>query len=295
MGGDDEFIKAEDSKTTAESETQKTCAPTPTLPVLGKPQQIAVGNPDIYNEYNEHRNWWTQQAIIISWVSISLTMATGCTGLIYALLFDSMAMLGYGLNSFVDVFSSILVLWRFSQSHRSDQLAADEAYNRRLEKKAGVGISITFVGIALLVGAQASAHLVETQKPTDDEALLILAAASVMVFTVTACIKWFISGQLQSSTLMKDAISSFAVAVLSLGVCISASAYKADHHVWWFDAVVALITSVLLFTYGARTLFCHGHHWWQLSWWTEDLSGTDSEGQHLLGVGPQGESDSKTS
>ena len=108
MGGDDEFIKvisrivigsdllhqAEDSKTTAESETQKTCAPTPTLPVLGKPQQIAVGNPDIYNEYNEHRNWWTQQAIIISWVSISLTMATGCTGLIYALLFDSMAMLG---------------------------------------------------------------------------------------------------------------------------------------------------------------------------------------------------------
>ena len=142
---------------------------------------------------------------------------------------------------------------------------------------------------------QASAHLVETQKPTDDEALLILAAASVMVFTVTACIKWFISGQLQSSTLMKDAISSFAVAVLSLGVCISASAYKADHHVWWFDAVVALITSVLLFTYGARTLFCHGHHWWQLSWWTEDLSGTDSEGQHLLGVGPQGESDSKTS
>jgi len=215
------------------------------------------------------RELWTLRAIRISYLSIGLTLATGFTGIMYAFLFESSAMLGYGCNSFVDVLSSILVVWRFSKS-LDPSVINDEAYNRRLEKRAGAGIAMTFVGIAIFVGVQASVHIAIAEEPADDSALIVLAAFSVLVFTSLACFKFFISIQLSSSTMKKDAISSFAVGVLSLGVCISSSVYDMTSTVWWFDAVVALITSVCLFWYGYRTLFCHGHKWWEPSWWSED-------------------------
>jgi len=55
---------------------------------------------------------WTRHAITISWISIAITMATGVIGIACAVLYGSMAMLGYGLESFVDVFSSVIVVWR---------------------------------------------------------------------------------------------------------------------------------------------------------------------------------------
>jgi len=55
-------------------------------------------------------------------------------------------------------------------------------------------------------------------------------------------------------------------------VCISASAYGANSSVWWFDAVVAVITSVFLLLYGLRTLFFHGHRWWKPSFWKDDAA-----------------------
>lgn len=215
------------------------------------------------------REMWTIRAIRVSYVSISLTLVTGITGVLYAFLYDSSAMLGYGCNSFVDVLSSILVVWRFSKT-LDPSMINDEAYNRRLEKRAGAGIAMTFVGIAILVGVQASMHIYAAEEPSEDKALLILASCSVLVFTSLASFKLIISIQLASSTMKKDAISSFAVGVLSLGVCISSSVYDITETVWWFDAVVAQITSICLFWYGCRTLFCHSHEWWQPSWWSED-------------------------
>jgi len=55
---------------------------------------------------------WTRHAIAISWVSIAVTLLTGVAGITCAVLYGSMAMLGYGLESFVDVFSSVIVVWR---------------------------------------------------------------------------------------------------------------------------------------------------------------------------------------
>ena len=81
----------------------------------------------------EDEKYWTEQAILVkkdtpralrvailimcglvqvSWISIVITVITGVIGIVCAILFGSMAMLGYGLESFVDVFSSVMVVWR---------------------------------------------------------------------------------------------------------------------------------------------------------------------------------------
>jgi len=126
--------------------------------------------------------------------------------------------------------------------------------------------------IAFVVGGQACAHLGEEKHPKDDTALIVLAVLSVFAFTILGVLKWFISVKLDSPTMKKDAICSLAVGVLSLAVCISSSAYEANKAVWWFDAVVAVLTCLFLLGYGSRTLFCHNHKWWQRSWWSDDAA-----------------------
>jgi len=220
---------------------------------------------------------WTNRAIQISWVSIVITVATGIIGVTCAILFESMAMLGYGLESFVDVFSSVMVVWRFKSTMAAidlrqsvEEAEQQEAFARRLEKRAGIGISWTFVIIAFVVGGQACAHLASEHAAEAHTALLTLAIISVFLLAGLGIGKWIISVKLKSSVLKKDAICSLAVAVMSLGVAISAGAYKANDSVWFFDASVAVVTAIFLLVYGLRTLFFHGHRWWSPSFWKDD-------------------------
>lgn len=146
----------------------------------------------------------------------------------------------------------------------------EDKFAYRLEKRAGIGISFTFVAIAFIVGGQASAHLAESHHPNNDTAMIVLAALSVVAFAVLGGVKWHISDKLKSPTMKKDAICSLAVGVISLAVTVSASAYSANDAVWWFDALVAVLVSGFLLIYGCRTLFCHGHRWWESSFWKND-------------------------
>jgi len=200
-------------------------------------------------------------------------------------LFHSSATLAYGLESFVDVFSSVMVLWRFKSTMAQinmrasmDQMEQQEQFARRLERRAGVGISFTFVAIACIVGGQACAHMTTSHAPSQDAALLVLAITSVFLLAALGIVKWHISTRLNSEVLKKDAICSLAVAILSLGLAVSAGAYNASSSVWWLDAVVALITAAFLLVYGGKTLFFSGLRWWQISFWKDDKASTE---EHL--------------
>ena len=218
---------------------------------------------------------WTHRAITVSWVSIALTLISGIIGIVCAVLYSSMAMLGYGLESFVDVFSSFCVVWRFEKSLDSSlpQEMHDEI-GHRLEKQSGVGISFSFVAIAIVVGAQAVTHLAHTKHPEASSVLQAMAWISVVAFFILGGIKWHIADKLSSTTMKKDAICSIAVAIISLAVAVSATAYAETTAVWWIDATVATIVSVFLLIYGSRTLFCHGHKWWTGDFWYIDTEST---------------------
>ena len=76
-----------------------------------------------------------------------------------------------------------------------------EARIYALEKRSGIGISITFVLIAIIVGVQASVHLHHENKPTHSTIMLVLATMSVVIFLILGAVKWYISDKLESTTL----------------------------------------------------------------------------------------------
>ena len=99
----------------------------------------------------------------ISWFSIVLTIGTGIAGIVIFITSSSPAMLGYGLESFVDVFSSIVVVWRFSLDSKDCDNDGIEGSKQAMvyaaEKKAGMLIAFTFVAIGIVVSTEATYSL----------------------------------------------------------------------------------------------------------------------------------------
>ena len=95
------------------------------------------------------RMTWSQpgvrEAFVLSWVSLLLTVAAFVVGCAVAAVTSSSATLGFALENAVDFLSSALVCWRFYGGGKS----VPEAKLEEREKRASVGIALSFVVLAL--------------------------------------------------------------------------------------------------------------------------------------------------
>jgi len=233
-------------------------------------------------------------AIIISWITIVLTLATGIGGLAVSLSLKSIAMLSFSLESFVDSVSSIFVLWRFWRGDDKSDPIRKQILERR-EKRASVGIALTLVLTAIAVGIQAIYHLSKHQKPEEAHILIYIAIASIVCFTILAIFKFRIAHVLSSAAMKKDAVSSLSVAVLCAGIVVSASVFTAHPSIWYLDAVTAIVVSLALLIYGMRTLV-RNRRCGKSEFWRGKLSGKgvlipNEEADIELRVIPTGEID----
>lgn len=221
---------------------------------------------DVYMLKSFDRGPWVKRARHVSYVSIGFTLLGGVVGIVLAFLAGSPSLLGYALESFVDVWSSVLVLWRFWSEDFEEQ---EHSRLYRKEKKASVGIAAMMVLIGLIVGIQALVHLVESNEPNKATELLIISTISLLMLTGLAIAKLKISQALKSPAMKKDAITSAAVAVLSLGILLSAAIYESNPKIWWLDSTFALVVSIVLLTYGSRTLI--RNKWWRGEFWAKGV------------------------
>eukprot|EP00899_Mesostigma_viride_P009864 jgi/Mesvir1/1887/Mv22917-RA.1 len=196
-------------------------------------------------------------ARIVSWVSLWLTFFAGVLGLIAALVFSSAATLGYALEAFVDMFSSVLVLWRFRFEDEDETVSARANASR--ERRASVGIAVALIFISILVGVKAMLHIVNGIVPDRAVLLQLLSTVSIISMSLLAAVKYYIAA------MQNDAHSSLAVVFMSIGVLASAAVHHAYEHIWFLDSAVALVVSAALMLCGARTLA--GARWWDAEFW----------------------------
>lgn len=205
-----------------------------------------------------------REANILSWCSIVFTLAAVISGLIVGAKTNSAAELGFAIENGVDFISSLIVLWRFGGGR---PIPSEELELREL--RASVGIALSFVALAIVCTAVAVSHLKLNEPVTHVESLLALSIPSFIVFAVLGGLKLWVGISTKSYAMKKDAACSICGAVLSLGVVIGVAA---DQHsggdVWWFDAIVALVVSFVLFVYGMADLVKNRRYqWWSCRFW----------------------------
>ena len=190
-----------------------------------------------------------RRAIQLSCFTIAYNLVEGIVSIFFGVSENSMALAGFGADSFIEVFSAALVLWRFrSDSGISNGLPLDR------ERRATLGIGILFVALALVTAAGAFVQLRAHSHPGTTLPGLLISSLSLSFMFFLWKAKRRVALGLDSSTMMKDADCSLACIKLSGILLIGSLAFWAAPALWWSDAAAALALSVLIAREGAATI-----------------------------------------
>jgi divalent metal cation (Fe/Co/Zn/Cd) transporter len=180
---------------------------------------------------------------LISWLSLIWMTAEGVIGTTAGIMANSIALIGYGLDSTITGIASVVIIWRFT----GERLSSDDA-----ETRAQRTVAITFFLLAPYVIAAAIHHLVTGSEAQASWVGIGLAIVSITLMPVFGRAKKRIGSRLHSHATTGEGIQNILCAYLSLTILIGLGA-NALFGFWWADPLVALIVATVALQTGVRT------------------------------------------
>jgi divalent metal cation (Fe/Co/Zn/Cd) transporter len=148
---------------------------------------------------------------------------------------SSLALIGFGTVSVIEVFASAVVVWHLRPSH-SEAVAARTARAHRL-------VAIAFAALTAAVSVAAIRDLVTGRRPDESPWGIAYLAMTALVMFGLAIAKRRVADRLDSSPLRSEAAMTFLDGALStatmLGLLLNAVAGW-----WWADPSAALIVGL---------------------------------------------------
>lgn len=156
----------------------------------------------------------------------------------------SVSLIGFGIDSAIEVSAALILAWRLHQEHRGGCMAAYDRTATRL-------IAAAFVALAAYVWLDAGSDLVHRARPESSVPGLLLAVASVIVMPWVARQKRALAPALGSQAVSADAHQTSLCALLS-AVIIVGVGLNTLFGWWWADPVAALLIGALALEAGRR-------------------------------------------
>lgn len=173
-----------------------------------------------------------QRARLLAWFTIGSNAFEGVVAVASGVLAGSVALVGFGLDSFVEVFAGSVVLW---------QLRSTDAGR---ERRAMRLIGVSFFMLAGYVAVDAGRDLMAGSGAADSPVGIAIALVSLTVMPLLAVAKRRTGQALGSAVVVADsketALCSYLSLVLLVGLGLNATVGW-----WWADPLAALVIAVL--------------------------------------------------
>ncbi len=169
--------------------------------------------------------WLTRATIAYNVLEAIVALVAGAVA-------GSIALVGFGFDSVIEVSSSAAGLWRLRADH-------SEADRERVERLSLRVIGTCFLLLAAWVLVDATRALVEQRRPDESLPGIIIAAASLVVMPLLARAKRAVAAQLGSAALTAEARQTDICWYLSL-ILLGGLSLHAILGWWWADPVAAL-------------------------------------------------------
>src|SRR5437660_558833 len=165
----------------------------------------------------------------IEFLSIGWTGLESIVGIIAGVLAGSVALISFGIDSVIEVASSLVLVWRLSDASATEDR---EAFAHRL-------VGICFLALAIYVSFEAMKDLLTHSTPRLAYLGIIYSAACVIVMPLLARAKRRAAANLQSHALHADSHQSDICAYLAV-ILLGGLGLNALFGWWWADPVAAL-------------------------------------------------------
>ncbi len=169
----------------------------------------------------------------LAWLTIGWNSVEGIVGIAAGVVAGSIALVGFGVDSYVEVFAGATILWRLSKErHGAGVSQAAEQRSVRI-------IAVTFLMLAIGVGAESLHKLLTAQRPDASIVGIVLAVVSLVVMPLLANAKRRVGKRMGSRALQADATETILCVWLS-GILLVGLTLNAVFGWWWADPVAGL-------------------------------------------------------
>jgi divalent metal cation (Fe/Co/Zn/Cd) transporter len=182
-----------------------------------------------------------RRALRLEYLTVGWNIVEGLIAVTAALAAGSVALLGFGIDSFVETASGGILLWRLRTEARHVAPIDLEALDRRAHRFVG----LSFFLLAAYVAIDATHALLTGERPAPTLVGLALTALSLPVMLWLGRAKRRAARRLESRAMESDAFQTTACMWLSV-VTLSGIGLNAAFGWWWADPVAALVMTVFL-------------------------------------------------
>ena len=169
----------------------------------------------------------------LEYFTIAYNSLEGLIAVVAGLMAGSIALVGFGFDSLIEVTSGTALVWRL----HSD---ADESRRERVEAITLRIVGVCFLLLAAYVSYDSIKSLIWREEPDKSIPGIVLAIASLIVMPLLVRAKRRVARSIKSAALMADSkqteLCTYLSAILLAGLLLNALPGW-----WWADPVAALV------------------------------------------------------
>jgi divalent metal cation (Fe/Co/Zn/Cd) transporter len=186
-----------------------------------------------------------RRARFLNRLTVGWNVVEGVVALTAGVVAGSVSLVGFGLDSGIEVTASLILAWRLAQERKGGCMAASDRRATRL-------IAVSFGSLAAYVAVQGVTDLVTGAKPESSVVGVVLTALSLAVMPTLARAKRRLAPALGSRAVASEANQTSLCAALS-AVALVGLGLNATVGWWWADPVAALVIGGLAANEAVRT------------------------------------------
>jgi len=207
-------------------------------------------------------NQQSRVAVLISgkrleYFTIIWHLLEGIISLIAGIAAGSLSLVGFGVDSLIELISGVAVLWRMSVDHKVGQRERNEMLTLKL-------IGWSFIALAAYLIFESTVSFIKWRAPERSPFGVAIAVLSLVIMPLLSHAKRRIGARLHSSAMYADArqadFCAYLAAILLAGLLLN---YW--FHWWWADPLGAIAMALIIGNEGVNASTgqgncCAAHH-----------------------------------
>ena len=183
---------------------------------------------------------------LLEYFTIAYNSAEGLVSIVAGAIAGSVSLIGFGLDSLIEVTSGAALLWRLHHDLNPSRREEVERMTLRI-------VGVCFVALALYILYDAGKALLFHEAPDRSVIGIIVAAMSIVVMPLLARAKRRVASGIGSRAMMADSRQADFCTYLS-AILLGGLLLNAVFHWWWADAVAALVMVPIIAKEGVESL-----------------------------------------
>jgi len=181
-----------------------------------------------------------KRALLLSYFTIAYNVVEFILSIIAGILANSVALIGFGLDSLVESLSAGIMVWRFS---KHGKISKEE--EERIEQRAETLVGYTFLILAAYILYESIDKFVNHEIPEPSLFGIIIAFASIIIMPILYKMKYQTGKALNSKSLIADSKETLACTFLSAALLIGLGANYLFGF-WQADLIVGFLIVIYL-------------------------------------------------